>query len=204
MAAAQLRQFLTCSYQLPRATSPFSRRGYRMHTSQRHRLPGESRGPEGLRRWTSGRSSARKAKTYRVNRCFAVPVHWIPACAGMTGEMCAYASPSRGRSGGGWGRKLAGADTSAFETSAFKAANSGGGRRYGVVTLHRPSNVDSAAMMGRIGGALTEIAAELPLIGASAHARQPGEVRHRSGPGLFACSQKAFARHCRGGGNPPA
>ena len=61
-------------------------------------------------------------------------------------------------------RKLAGADTSAFETSAFKAANTGGGKRYRVVTLHRPSNVDSAAMMARIGGALTEIAAELPFI----------------------------------------
>ena len=60
--------------------------------------------------------------------------------------------------------KLAGADTSGFETSAFKAANSGGGKRYGVVTLHRPSNVDSAEMMARIGGALKEIAAELPLI----------------------------------------
>ena len=33
-----------------------------------------------------------------------------------------------------------------------------------MVTLHRPSNVDSAEMMARIGGALTEIAAELPLI----------------------------------------
>ena len=72
--------------------------------------------------------------------------------------------PSRGRLGGGWGRKLAGADTSGFETSAFKAANTGGGNRYGVVTLHRPSNVDSAGMMARIGGALKEIAGELPLI----------------------------------------
>ncbi len=60
--------------------------------------------------------------------------------------------------------KLARADTSGFETSAFKAANSGGGKRYGVVTLHRPSNVDSAGMMSRIGGALREIAADLPLI----------------------------------------
>ena len=60
--------------------------------------------------------------------------------------------------------KLASADTSGFETSAFKAANTGGGKRYGVVTLHRPSNVDSAGMMTRIGGALKEIAAELPLI----------------------------------------
>lgn len=56
--------------------------------------------------------------------------------------------------------KLEDADTSGFETSPFKAAN----RSYGVVTLHRPSNVDSAEMMARIGGALREIAAELPLI----------------------------------------
>jgi UDP-N-acetylglucosamine 2-epimerase (non-hydrolysing) len=36
--------------------------------------------------------------------------------------------------------------------------------RYGVITLHRPSNVDSAEVMMRIGNALTEIATELPLI----------------------------------------
>jgi UDP-N-acetylglucosamine 2-epimerase (non-hydrolysing) len=61
-------------------------------------------------------------------------------------------------------QKLAHTDTAGFETSAFKAAHSGSGRRYGVVTLHRPSNVDDAAMMARIGGALKDIAAELPLI----------------------------------------
>lgn len=55
--------------------------------------------------------------------------------------------------------KLAQTDAE-FETSSFKQNNS----RYGVVTLHRPSNVDDAAMMARIGGALKEIAAELPLL----------------------------------------
>ena len=60
--------------------------------------------------------------------------------------------------------KLAGADTSAFETSAFKKERMAQGGRYGVVTLHRPSNVDDAAMMTRIAGALKEIAQELPLI----------------------------------------
>lgn len=60
--------------------------------------------------------------------------------------------------------KLSRSDTSGFETSAFKAAHVAKGERYGVITLHRPSNVDSAEMMGRIGGALKEIAAELPLI----------------------------------------
>jgi UDP-N-acetylglucosamine 2-epimerase (non-hydrolysing) len=58
--------------------------------------------------------------------------------------------------------KLSGMDASVFEASAFKAQQMGG--RYGVVTLHRPSNVDDAAMMARIGGALKEIAQELPLI----------------------------------------
>nr|WP_267875694.1 UDP-N-acetylglucosamine 2-epimerase (non-hydrolyzing) [Duganella radicis] len=56
--------------------------------------------------------------------------------------------------------KLAMADTAAFETSAFKAAHA----RYGVVTLHRPSNVDDPAMMANIAGALKDIAAGLPLV----------------------------------------
>lgn len=60
--------------------------------------------------------------------------------------------------------KLAHADTSAFETSAFKATRQRAGQRYGVVTLHRPSNVDSADMMTGIAGALKEIARETPLI----------------------------------------
>jgi UDP-N-acetylglucosamine 2-epimerase (non-hydrolysing) len=60
--------------------------------------------------------------------------------------------------------KLACADTSGFETSAFKTARSEHGGRYGVVTLHRPSNVDDAGSLARIAGALKEIATELPLI----------------------------------------
>ena len=36
--------------------------------------------------------------------------------------------------------------------------------RYGVVTLHRPSNVDDEATLHGIAGALRDIAAELPLI----------------------------------------
>jgi len=58
--------------------------------------------------------------------------------------------------------KLARADTSGFETAAFKAAQAGG--RYGVVTLHRPSNVDDAPTFSRIAGALRDVAHELPLI----------------------------------------
>jgi UDP-N-acetylglucosamine 2-epimerase (non-hydrolysing) len=60
--------------------------------------------------------------------------------------------------------KLATADTSAFETSAYKAGRQEQGTRYGVVTLHRPSNVDDAQTFTRIAGALKEIASELPLI----------------------------------------
>ncbi|MFC5550670.1 non-hydrolyzing UDP-N-acetylglucosamine 2-epimerase [Massilia aerilata] len=60
--------------------------------------------------------------------------------------------------------KLAHTDTSGFETSAFKKARQDAGQRYGVVTMHRPSNVDDAATFTRIAGALKEIAAELPLI----------------------------------------
>lgn len=60
--------------------------------------------------------------------------------------------------------KLADTDTSGFETTQFKTKAIESGLGYGVVTLHRPSNVDDAEMMGKIGGALKEIAAELPLI----------------------------------------
>jgi UDP-N-acetylglucosamine 2-epimerase (non-hydrolysing) len=60
--------------------------------------------------------------------------------------------------------KLTRADTTDFETSAFKAARQEQGGRYGVVTLHRPSNVDDAANFTRIAGALREIAEELPLV----------------------------------------
>ncbi len=60
--------------------------------------------------------------------------------------------------------KLTHADSSAFETSGFKESHGTNGARYGVITLHRPSNVDDPAMMKRIGGALTQIASELPLI----------------------------------------
>ncbi|MFC5480663.1 non-hydrolyzing UDP-N-acetylglucosamine 2-epimerase [Massilia suwonensis] len=60
--------------------------------------------------------------------------------------------------------KLARADTSSFETAAFKATAQQNGGKYGVVTMHRPSNVDDPVMFARIAGALKEIANELPLI----------------------------------------
>jgi UDP-N-acetylglucosamine 2-epimerase (non-hydrolysing) len=60
--------------------------------------------------------------------------------------------------------KLSRADTSGFETAAFKAGALENGGRYGVVTLHRPSNVDEPETFARIAGALKTIAADLPLI----------------------------------------
>lgn len=56
----------------------------------------------------------------------------------------------------------AGTATAGFDSSAFKAARHG--RPYGVVTLHRPSNVDDAVTFARLAGALTTIAEELPLL----------------------------------------
>jgi len=38
------------------------------------------------------------------------------------------------------------------------------GRRYGLVTMHRPSNVDDPAVLGRLLGLLRELAADLPLV----------------------------------------
>ncbi len=56
-------------------------------------------------------------------------------------------------------RELARLDGRSFETDAFKRAH----RRYGVVTLHRPSNVDDPVALARAARALREISAELPL-----------------------------------------
>ena len=47
-----------------------------------------------------------------------------------------------------------------FATSAFKACHV----EYGVVTLHRPSNVDDAETLGRIFTALNDVSGKLPLI----------------------------------------
>jgi UDP-N-acetylglucosamine 2-epimerase (non-hydrolysing) len=58
--------------------------------------------------------------------------------------------------------KLASAGNAGLDSRAIKAGLEG--RRYGVVTLHRPSNVDDAAMLGQLAGALREIARGLPLV----------------------------------------
>jgi len=57
-------------------------------------------------------------------------------------------------------RRLGTIDTSMLQTDAYKRAQ----KRYGVVTLHRPSNVDSEEGLVRVAQALREIAKELPLV----------------------------------------
>ena len=56
--------------------------------------------------------------------------------------------------------KLARADTSGFETDVLKKRLG----HYGVVTLHRPSNVDDADALHRVGSALREVSGDLPLV----------------------------------------
>lgn len=61
-------------------------------------------------------------------------------------------------------QKLTLADKSNYESEVFKKRAIENGSAYGVVTLHRPSNVDDEAVMTRIAGALREISNHLPLI----------------------------------------
>jgi UDP-N-acetylglucosamine 2-epimerase (non-hydrolysing) len=61
-------------------------------------------------------------------------------------------------------KKLEQADTTLFDTSGYKTTNTANRGRYGVVTLHRPSNVDAAYTMTKICEGLKEISSELPLI----------------------------------------
>lgn len=49
------------------------------------------------------------------------------------------------------------------------------GGRFGVVTLHRPSNVDDAQVLGRLLGVLAEVAARLPLVFVQ-HPRTRGNI----------------------------
>jgi len=56
--------------------------------------------------------------------------------------------------------RLGQADKAAFESEPLKARL----RRYGVVTLHRPSNVDDPQTLRGIMGALAEISGGVPLV----------------------------------------
>lgn len=56
--------------------------------------------------------------------------------------------------------RLHSADRSDYESEALKKRLA----RYGVVTLHRPSNVDDAAILSGIAGSLRRISEQLPLV----------------------------------------
>lgn len=56
--------------------------------------------------------------------------------------------------------RLADVDTSTFSSSELKARHS----HYGVVTLHRPSNVDDPEVFARVAAGLRDISLQLPLI----------------------------------------
>lgn len=60
--------------------------------------------------------------------------------------------------------KLAALDVSDPFTTAYKNARAAAGQRYGVVTLHRPSNVDNRVTFRRIASALREVSTELELV----------------------------------------
>jgi UDP-N-acetylglucosamine 2-epimerase (non-hydrolysing) len=60
--------------------------------------------------------------------------------------------------------KLERTDTTVFDETGFKRAIMADGGRYGVVTLHRPSNVDAPYTMTKICEGLRKISTELPLI----------------------------------------
>jgi UDP-N-acetylglucosamine 2-epimerase (non-hydrolysing) len=62
------------------------------------------------------------------------------------------------------------------------------GPRYGVVTLHRPSNVDDAHTLAGIVGALNEIAAELPLV-FPVHPRTFAGLKHLEGDHIRLCDR---------------
>jgi UDP-N-acetylglucosamine 2-epimerase (non-hydrolysing) len=90
--------------------------------------------------------------------------------------------------------KLARAQDARFDTSAFKADKLAKGGRYGVVTLHRPSNVDDPAAMRKVAGALIEIAAELPLI-FPVHPRTRQNLEHFGidlGPNITLAGPQAY------------
>lgn len=70
-------------------------------------------------------------------------------------------------------RQLEQMDCSQYETDAIKRQLGG---RYGVVTLHRPSNVDSLDTLAGIAGALNTVAAQLPLVFA-VHPRTKGNLQ---------------------------
>ncbi|MFZ2883820.1 UDP-N-acetyl glucosamine 2-epimerase, partial [Nitrosomonas europaea] len=88
--------------------------------------------------------------------------------------------------------QLARADTSNFETSQLKTSL--GNQSYGVVTLHRPSNVDSPDALERISLALKQIAKRLPLV-FPAHPRTQNNLKKFNidlGPNIILMGPQAY------------
>ena len=87
-------------------------------------------------------------------------------------------------------RQLESADTSTLETQAIKQQLG----RYGVVTLHRPSNVDDPATLAGIAGALKAISADLPLV-FPVHPRTRGNLERLGvdlGPHIHLMAPQAY------------
>lgn len=87
-------------------------------------------------------------------------------------------------------KQLEFADKTKLESQAIKQ----GLRRYGVVTLHRPSNVDEAANLLAIAGALKEISEELPLV-FPVHPRTSANLKRLGvelGPNIHVMAPQAY------------
>ena len=87
-------------------------------------------------------------------------------------------------------QQLEAADTSTLETQAIKQQLG----RYGMVTLHRPSNVDHPATLAGIAGALKAISADLPLV-FPVHPRTRGNLERLGvdlGPHIHLMAPQAY------------
>ncbi|WP_350282221.1 non-hydrolyzing UDP-N-acetylglucosamine 2-epimerase [Nitrosomonas sp.] len=88
--------------------------------------------------------------------------------------------------------QLARADTSGFETSQLKISLDN--QPYGVVTLHRPSNVDNPEVLERISLTLRQIAKRLPLV-FPAHPRTQNNLKKFNidlGPNIIMMGPQAY------------
>jgi UDP-N-acetylglucosamine 2-epimerase (non-hydrolysing) len=85
---------------------------------------------------------------------------------------------------------IAGADTGGFETDPIKRRLG----RYGVVTLHRPANVDDVGALTRIASALKTVSDELPLVFA-VHPRTQAQLARLPvalGPNIHLMAPQAY------------
>ncbi|MBV8469796.1 MAG: UDP-N-acetylglucosamine 2-epimerase (non-hydrolyzing) [Burkholderiaceae bacterium] len=90
--------------------------------------------------------------------------------------------------------KLAHIDTSGFETDAPKRAALAKAGRYVVVTLHRPSNVDSVESLSRVAEVLRAVGAESPIV-FPVHPRTRGNLEKHGidlGPNVTLMGPQAY------------